>query len=99
MKKITVSKNELNDYEVVFFALAHVSRRHILACLSQKKKPMLGGEIADQLSCAWPTTTRHLQTLVKAGLVMVKKQGREQLYEINKSRFSIIEKWLKEIKG
>jgi Mn-dependent DtxR family transcriptional regulator len=34
---------------------------------------MLGGEIAEQLECSWPTTTGHLQALEKAGLVTVKK--------------------------
>lgn len=99
MKKIAVSKKELGEYEEVFRALAHASRRHIIVCLSQKGGPMLGGEIADQLSCSWPTTTGHLQTLEKAELVTVKKQGREQIYEINKTRFDIVEKWLKDVKG
>ena len=99
MKKITVSKKELGEYEEVFRALAHSSRRHIIVCLSQKGGPMLGGEIAEQLDCSWPTTTGHLQTLEKAGLITVRKQGREQIYEINGARFDIVEKWLKDIKG
>lgn len=99
MKKIAVSKKELGEYEEVFRALAHASRRHIIVCLSQKKGPMLGGEIAEQLDCSWPTTTGHLQTLEKAGLVTVKKQGREQIYEINEVQLSIIERWLKFIRG
>jgi len=98
MKKIAISKKELIDYEIVFHALSYVSRRYILFRLSQKG-PMLGGEIADELPCSWPTTTSHLQTLEKAGLVTVKKQGREQLYEINKSRLSVVEKWIKDVKG
>lgn len=99
MKKIAVSKKELGELEEVFWALAHASRRHIIVCLSQKDGPMLGGEIAEQLDCSWPTTTGHLQTLEKAGLVTVKKQGREQNYEINKARLDIVEKWLKGVEG
>ncbi len=98
MKKIAVSKKELGEYEVVFWALAHASRRHIIACLSQKNGPMLGGEIAEQLDCSWPTTTGHLQTLEKAGLVTVIRRGREQIYEINRTRFDVVEKWLKDVK-
>ena len=97
MKKIAVSKKELIDYEEVFWALSHASRRHILMCLSQKQGPMIGGEIANQLSCAWPTTTGHLQTLVKAGLVTVEKQGREQIYNINLKRLSVIQNWIKSL--
>jgi len=94
MKKIAVSKKELGEYEEVFRALAHASRRHIIVCLSQKDGPMLGGEIAEQLSCSWPTTTGHLQTLEKAGLVAVKKQGREQLYTLNLDRLDVVQSWI-----
>ncbi len=94
MKKIAVSKKELGEYEEVFRALAHASRRHIIVCLSQKGGPMLGGEIAEQLSCSWPTTTGHLHTLEKAGLVTVRKQGREQIYELNRNRLKIVETWI-----
>lgn len=98
MKKIAVSKKDLGEYEEVFRALAHASRRHIIVCLSQKDGPMLGGEIAEQLDCSWPTTTGHLQTLEKAGLVTVRKQGREQIYEIDKEGFEPIKKWLEKIR-
>ena len=98
MKKIAVSKKELGEYEEVFRALAHASRRHIIVCLSQKDGPMLGGEIAEQLDCSWPTTTGHLQTLEKAGLVTVRKQGREQIYELNRDRLSVIESWIKVVR-
>ncbi len=94
MKKIAASKKELDEYEAVFRALAHASRRHIIVCLTQKGGPMLGGEIADQLSCSWPTTTGHLQTLEKAGLVTVQRQGREQLYNLNFARLSILQNWI-----
>jgi len=99
MKKIAVSKKELGEYEEVFRALAHASRRHIIVCLSQKDGPMLGGEIAEQLDCSWPTTTGHLQTLEKAGLVTVKKQGREQIYELCRDRFNVVEKWIRNVCG
>ena len=92
MKKIAVSKKELGEYEVVFRALAHASRRHIIVCLSQKDGPMLGGEIAEQLDCSWPTTTGHLQALEKAGLVAVKKQG--QLYTLNLDRLNVVQSWI-----
>lgn len=92
------SKKQLDDYEAVFWALAHASRRHIIVCLANNG-PMLGGELADQLSCSWPTTTGHLQTLEKAELVSVQRQGREQVYKLNESRLLIAENWLKQIKG
>ncbi len=94
MKKIAASKKELDEFEAIFRALAHASRRHIIVCLRQKDGPMLGGEIADQLDCSWPTTTGHLQALENAGLVTVRKQGREQIYELNRSRLKVVIRWL-----
>ena len=98
MKKIAISKNHQVDIEIVFTALAHVSRRHILYCLSQKGAPMLGGEIADQLSCSWPTTTGHLQVLTKAGLITVHKNGREKIYSLNYVRLAVVQKWILDLK-
>ena len=41
---------------------------------------MSSGEIAEQFSTAWSTTTRHLAVLRDAGLVSVEKRGRERVY-------------------
>ena len=41
---------------------------------------MTSGEIAEQFSTAWSTTTRHLAVLRDAGLVSVHKRGRERVY-------------------
>lgn len=51
---------------------------------------MTAGEIAKRFSCAWPTTTRHLRQLEEAGLVTVQKDGREQIYKINKKKLSVV---------
>jgi len=71
--------------EATFAALAHEQRRQILMVLSARGGSMTAGEIADRFSCAWPTTTRHLGVLQKAGLVRVRKRGRERIYELNLS--------------
>jgi catechol 2,3-dioxygenase-like lactoylglutathione lyase family enzyme len=44
---------------------------------------MTSGEIAEQFSTAWSTTTRHLAVLRDAGLVSVEKRGRERVYRAN----------------
>ena len=44
---------------------------------------MTSGEIAEQFSTAWSTTTRHLAVLREAGLVSVEKRGRERVYRAN----------------
>lgn len=94
MKKLSKAEQELKDFEEVFWALSHASRRHVLVVLNSRGGKMPAGDIADRFSCSWPTTTRHLKVLEKAGLVQVTREGREQIYEINKQRLEIANKWL-----
>ncbi len=60
---------------------------------------MSAGDIADRFSCSWPTTTRHLKVLEKAGLVQVKREGRVQIYELNRNRLGVAKKWLSWFEG
>ena len=73
---------ELRELERVFKALAHASRRHILIVINARGGSMTAGAIARRFSCSWPTTSRHLRMLADAGLVTIKKQGREWVYEL-----------------
>ena len=92
---MTKGETHLKDLEVVFAALAHASRRQILLALKFRKGAMSAGEIAERFSCKWPTTTRHLNALLNAGLITVKKDGRERLYVLNEPRLrSVVGNWL-----
>lgn len=85
----------LNDaYEAVFTALAHPSRRLILMTLNFEGGEMKAGDIAALFKHAWPTTTRHLQVLEAAGLLVHERQGRERLYRIDKKRMQLARDWL-----
>ena len=87
---------ELEDLEVVFRALAHETRRHILIVLNARGGSMSAGEIAGRFSCTWPTTTRHLRILEQAGLVRVDKKGREWIYVLENERIQkVVKGWLK----
>jgi DNA-binding transcriptional ArsR family regulator len=93
---MTKAQKELHDLEVVFGSLAHPSRRQILLVLKLRGGAMTAGEIAERFSCKWPTTTRHLRTLENAGLISVRKEGRERLYELNRNRLvDTVTGWLK----
>jgi DNA-binding transcriptional ArsR family regulator len=86
---------ELRDLDATFAALAHPSRRQILLVLKFRGGAMTAGEIADRFSCKWPTTTRHLKELVDAGLISVRKQGRERLYQLERDHLTtVVERWL-----
>lgn len=84
----------LEDYEAVFSALDSAARRHILMILHFRGGRMTSGEISDRFSCAWPTTTRHLRKLEKAGLVALERSGREWIYTLNRERVAVVEEWL-----
>lgn len=70
----------------MFAALAHASRRQILLVLHARGDRVRAGDIADRFACSWPTTTRHLNVLVEAGLVSVEQEGRERFYRLETDR-------------
>lgn len=87
--------SEILRTETVFNALAHAQRREILLVLRFRGGAMTAGEIADRFSCSWPTTTRHLRILEEAGLVRVKKRGRERVYHLDLKKLrTTVGKWL-----
>lgn len=79
-------KAEVEAAERIFAALAHPSRRHILLTLHFRGGAMSAGEIADRFSCTWPTTSRHLAVLRRAGLVSVERRGRERCYVLEREK-------------
>jgi DNA-binding transcriptional ArsR family regulator len=66
----------------VFGALAHPARRQILLSVYYRGT-CNAGDIANRFECSWPTTSRHLSTLVASGLLDVRKSGRERVYSVN----------------
>lgn len=77
--------NGIKDVELadaVFAALAHPMRRQILLSVHYRTS-CTAGEIAQRFDCSWPTTSRHLATLVAAGLLNVAKVGRERVYTLD----------------
>jgi len=81
-------------YEAVFGALAHPARRRILHTLNFKGGEMSAGDIASMFAHAWPTTTRHLQVLEQAGLVVVEPRGRTRIYRLDKKRLELAREWI-----
>ena len=86
---------ELDAFDAVFGALAHRSRRTILAVLHARGGEMTSGAIAARFDCAWPTTSQHLRVLEKAGLVTITLRGREHVYRLEAERLrSVAGGWL-----
>lgn len=55
---------------------------------------MTAGEIAGRFGCSWPTTSRHLRVLEKAGLITFKKEGRTRVYMIDNKKLDRVREWL-----
>jgi DNA-binding transcriptional ArsR family regulator len=93
---MTKADKELADLEDVFGALAHASRRQILLALWLRGGVLSAGQIAERFSCKWPTITRHLNLLVSAGLISVRKEGRERFYTLDRDRLiKVVGGWLR----
>jgi DNA-binding transcriptional ArsR family regulator len=91
-----VVKIPLADTDAVFDALAHQSRRNILLILSHLGGELPSGYLATRFRHSWPTTTRHLGVLQKAGLVEVRREGRGSFYRVNRERLlQVVGGWLK----
>lgn len=80
------AQRELEDLEVVFKALAHATRRHILIVIEAHGGRITAGRIAQRFAHSWPTVSRHLGVLERSGLVRSEAVGRERYYAIDKRR-------------
>ena len=60
----------------------------------QFRKRCTAGDIARRFDCSWPTTSRHLSTLVDAKLLTVVKEGRERIYQVESARVAkLLKTW------
>lgn len=86
---------ELDDFDTVFGALAHRTRRTILAALHGHGGEMTSGAIAAWFEHSWPTISQHLRVLQQAGLVTVELRGREHVYRLDNDRLlAVTQRWL-----
>jgi DNA-binding transcriptional ArsR family regulator len=88
----------LEEIDVVFAALAHEARRHVLLLLSNLGGELPSGYLAARFQHSWPTTTRHLSVLEKAGLVEVRREGRSSHYRLNREKLErVVGGWLRHL--
>ena len=85
----------MSQFEDVFKAISHRSRREILSYLLKEGKPVSSGDINQRFSFSWPTLCKHLKSLNEARLIKKKKIGREIYYSLNKQRLiGVVKTWL-----
>src|SRR5262249_29055073 len=85
----------MQDVQVVFMALSHEARRHILLILSHLGGELPSGYLPSGLGHSGPPTPRHLGVFKKAGFVVVRRQGRSSHYRLNRERLTgVLRAWL-----
>jgi DNA-binding transcriptional ArsR family regulator len=78
--------------DAVFNALAHSTRRALLARLA--KRPAMITELAEPFAMSLPAVSRHIRVLEGAGLVTRSVDGRMHRCSLNPKPFKTIDGWL-----
>jgi len=92
---VALPPQTLEEVELVFAALSHEVRRHIVQLLSHLGGELPSGYLAKRFAHSWPTTTRHLHVLEAAGLVSVRREGRSCVYRLERDRIrGVVGGWL-----
>ena len=75
-----------------FAALGDATRARVVELLSEKARPV--HELAAAFDISRPAISRHLRVLKEAGLVKEEKQGRENVYALQRPRLKSLLDWL-----
>jgi DNA-binding transcriptional ArsR family regulator len=76
-----------------FAAVADPTRRQLLDRL--RRSPALSlGTLAEGLPISRQAVTKHLDVLRDAGLLRIRRQGRERLHELDPAPLEALEDWL-----
>src|SRR5581483_1791324 len=84
-----------HQVDVMFEALAHEVRRHVIQLLAHFGPELPSGYLAKRFTHRWPTTTRHLRVLEPAGIVSVRRDGRSCIYRLEREHVQrVVGGWL-----
>jgi DNA-binding transcriptional ArsR family regulator len=75
----------------VFNAIAESRRRDILALLAADERPV--GDIVSALELSQPSVSKHLNVLRSAGLVHLRREGRQVFYRTNVDALRPVYEW------
>jgi len=76
-------------------ALGDASRWHLVELLAERPRSV--GELAELTGLRQPQTTKHLQTLARAGLVTVFPLGQRRVYAVETAPLAALERRLREL--
>ena len=76
-----------------FNAVAEPKRRQVLETLADGEMPV--GDLVGRLGWPQPMVSKHLGVLKEVGLVTMRREGRQRLYQVNGQRLKTIHDWAK----
>src|SRR5262245_35105578 len=76
-----------------FNAIAERKRRRVLDVLAEGEKPV--NDLVETLGWPQPQVSKHLGVLRKVGLVIARRQGRQQVYRLNAQGLRAVHDWVK----
>jgi DNA-binding transcriptional ArsR family regulator len=76
-----------------FNAIAEPQRRRVLDLLQSGDRPV--NDLVISLGLTQPQVSKHLSVLRQVGLVNVRKQGRQRVYQLNGENLKPIHEWVK----
>jgi DNA-binding transcriptional ArsR family regulator len=90
-----MSESETMD---AFAAVSDPTRRQVLDLLSRRERTAgeLGGAFP---SVTQPGVSRHLRVLREAGLVRVRKEGRQRVYALRSEGLAPLDAWISKYRG
>lgn len=82
----------MNSTADVFQAIADPTRRSILESLRGAEQPV--SALAGQFPVTLSAVSQHMRVLREAGLVSVRRAGRERFYRLNPASLQPVSDWL-----
>ena len=76
-----------------FNAVAEPKRRQVLEALAEREMPV--NDLVGRLGWPQPMVSKHLGVLKEVGLVNVRRDGRQRLYQVNGEKLKTIHDWAK----
>jgi len=75
-----------------FAAISEPARRQILELLRERERPV--GELVAHLRLSQPGVSKHLRVLREAGLVRVRRDGKQRWYGLRAEPLAELDAWL-----
>jgi DNA-binding transcriptional ArsR family regulator len=75
-----------------FSALAAPTRRRIVEILAEHGE-LAATAIWQKFNLSSPAISQHLKILKEAKIIVVRRQGKQRIYDLDRARIAEIEKW------